>query len=125
MIEAKARENIDHQVVESFGEEWTQFDQRGASITDLQSMFDQFFQIFPWNALPRQAIGFDLGCGSGRWARFVSQRVGRLHCIDPSKAALGVASRNLRDLPNCVLHLASVDHMPLTDNSMDFGYALG
>jgi len=125
MIEGNIHGNIDHRVVKAFGEEWTQFDQRAASTTDLQSMFDQFFRIFPWNALPRQAIGFDLGCGSGRWACFVSHRVERLHCIDPSEAALSVARRNLSDLPNCVFHLASVDHIPLADNSMDFGYALG
>jgi SAM-dependent methyltransferase len=125
MIEAKAQHNLDPHVVKAFGEEWTQFDQRAASVTDLQSMFDQFFRIFPWNALPSQAIGFDLGCGSGRWARFVSQRVKHLHCIDPSDAALNVAKHNLRDVSNCVFHLASVDRIPLADNSMDFGYAIG
>jgi methylase of polypeptide subunit release factors len=31
-----------------------------------------------------------MGCGSGRWARFVAPHVGRLHCIDPS-SALAVA----------------------------------
>jgi len=125
MMEGYTHENIDHGVVKAFGEEWTQFDQQTASFTDLQNMFDQFFRVFPWNTLPPQAIGFDLGCGSGRWARFVSQRVTRLHCIDPSEAALSVAMQNLSDLSNCVFHLASVDHIPLADNSNDFGYALG
>jgi ubiquinone/menaquinone biosynthesis C-methylase UbiE len=125
MIEVKAQPNIDEQVVKAFGEEWTQFDQRAASTTDLQSMFDQFFRIFPWDELPSQAVGFDLGCGSGRWARFVSQRATRLHCIDPSEAALSVARNNLRDLSNCVFHLAPVDQIPLANSSMDFGYAIG
>jgi ubiquinone/menaquinone biosynthesis C-methylase UbiE len=31
----------------------------------------------------------------------------------------------LRDVPNCRFHLASVDALPLADNSMDFGYSLG
>jgi len=88
-------------------------------------MFDQYFRIFPRSVLPTQAVGFDLGCGSGRWARFVGPRVTLLHCIDPSEAALCVAKRNLRDFSNCVFHMASVDCIPLADNSMDFGYALG
>lgn len=29
-------------------------------------------------------IGFDLGCGSGRWAFFVAPKVAKLHCIDRS-----------------------------------------
>jgi ubiquinone/menaquinone biosynthesis C-methylase UbiE len=55
----------------------------------------------------------------------VAPRVGTLHCIDPSEAALDVARRNLREHGNCRFHLASVDAIPLGDGSMDFGYALG
>jgi ubiquinone/menaquinone biosynthesis C-methylase UbiE len=69
-------------------------------------------------------VGFDLGCGSGRWARLVAPRVGRLHCIDPSDA-LDVAQRNLSSQRNCEFHRATVDAMPLADGSMDFGYSLG
>ncbi len=35
-----------------------------------------------------------MGCGSGRWARWVAPKVGRLHCIDPS-IAIDVARKNL------------------------------
>jgi SAM-dependent methyltransferase len=125
MIEGNVQDNIDHDVVKSFGDEWTSFDQKGLSQGELQTIFDQYFNIFPWNTLPSHAVGFDLGCGSGRWARVVCSRVTRLHCIDPSEAALGVAKRNLRDFSNCNFHHASVDCIPLDDNSMDFGYALG
>lgn len=81
--------------------------------------------IFPWDELPREAEGFDLGCGSGRWARLAAPRVHVLHCIDASPAALQVARQTLQETPNCRLHLASVDAMPLADGSMDFGYSLG
>lgn len=88
-------------------------------------LFSQYFSIFPWESLPPRAVGFDLGCGSGRWARCVAPRVAELHCVDASAEALAVAKRNLAALPNCVLHHASVDSIPLTDASMDFGYSLG
>jgi SAM-dependent methyltransferase len=55
----------------------------------------------------------------------VAPRVGELHCIDPSSAALDVARRNLAGQPNCRLHFAGVSDMPLADASMDFGYSLG
>ena len=120
-----AGQNLDRDVVRGFGDEWTRFDQSDVADQELRTMFEQYFRIFPWAALPQSAVGFDLGCGSGRWARFVAPRVGSLHCIDPSAAALAVAQRSLRPHPNCLFHLASVDNMPLADNSMDFGYALG
>jgi SAM-dependent methyltransferase len=117
--------NLDQCVVRAFGEEWNRFDQRSLAETERREIFDQYFRIFPWSMLPENAVGFDLGCGSGRWAYVVAPRVGMLHCIDASEAALDVAKQALRHLPNCTLHLASVDAIPLEDNSMDFGYSLG
>lgn len=117
--------NLDAGTVAGFGDEWSRFDQTGVSGAELDDLFGRYFSIFPWDRLPEDAVGFDMGCGSGRWAQRVAPRVGRLHCIDASSAALEVARRKLAGRPNCELHLASVDAMPLEDGSMDFGYSLG
>jgi SAM-dependent methyltransferase len=117
--------NLDPKVVAGFGDEWQRFDQSALSDAERRAVFESYFAIFPWAALPEQAIGFDLGCGSGRWAALVAPRVGRLHCIDASAAALAVARRTLAEQPNCVLHHASVDALPLEDAAADFGYSLG
>lgn len=117
--------NLDVATVDGFGDEWDHYDQSDLSDAELSAAFDRYFAVFPWAELPEQAAGFDLGCGSGRWARLVAPRVGRLHCIDASSKALAVAKRNLRGLLNCEFHLASVDEIPLADESMDFGYSLG
>jgi SAM-dependent methyltransferase len=117
--------NLDPAVVESFGEEWSKFDQSSAAPEELQKIFELYFKIFPWNSLPAAAQGFDLGCGTGRWANFVAPKVGTLHCIDASDKALEVAKRNLAGHPNCEFHHTSVDALPLADSSMDFGYSLG
>ncbi len=116
--------NVDHRTVEGFGDEWVRFDQSGLAEQEYKALFDRYFSIFPWHILPKDAEGFDLGCGSGRWARMVAPRVGRLHCIDPS-AALDVARKNLAEFKNCEFHSAVVDAIPLDDASMDFGYSLG
>ena len=118
-------ENIDKQVVEGFGDEWSRFDQSKLSSNELEKMFDVYFNIFPWETLAADSVGFDLGCGSGRWAKMVAPRVGRLHLIDPSADALAVAKRNLKSANNCEFHLASVEEIPLKDDSCDFGYSLG
>jgi SAM-dependent methyltransferase len=117
--------NADERTVRGFGKEWAQFDQSALDATDRNAMFEQYFGIFPWSKLPANAVGLDVGCGSGRWATIVARRVGRLHCLDASAEALSVAKRNLRDLDNCVFHQASVEDIPLPDESMDFAYALG
>jgi SAM-dependent methyltransferase len=117
--------NVDPDVVRDFGREWEEFDQSRVDPAELASTFEEYFGLFPWDRLARDARGFDLGCGSGRWALLVAPRVGELHCIDPSAAALAVARRNLDRQTNCRFHLAGVDHIPLPDDSMDFGYSLG
>ena len=118
-------ENLDTKTVEGFGEEWSRFDQTGMESDELSEQFERYFAVFPWDELPKNAIGFDLGCGSGRWASKVAERVGELHCIDASRDALAVAKRNLSDKENVEFHHASVDDIPLADDSMDFGYSLG
>ena len=117
--------NLDPKVVESFGHEWQKFNHAQTDETEQREIFNGYFADFPWQELPPNAVGFDLGCGSGRWAALVAPRVGTLHCIDPSGAALGVARAKLAGQRNCVFHLAGVDAIPLSDNSADFGYSLG
>jgi ubiquinone/menaquinone biosynthesis C-methylase UbiE len=116
--------NLDAKTVEGFGDEWSRFDQTGMSDEDTKRLFDGYFSVFPWSDLPKNAVGFDLGCGSGRWAKLVAQHVGKLHCIDPS-VAIDVARKNLRTQANCEFHQAGVDDIPISNQSMDFGYSLG
>ncbi len=117
--------NLDPKTVEGFGEEWGAYTQLALNRDEHRRMFDQYFAIFPFEKLPGGAEGFDLGCGSGRWAELVAEKVGRLHCIDPSAKALAVAQRRLERSPNTTFHQSGVDSIPLPDASQDFGYSLG
>ena len=120
-----APRNLDEATVVGFGDEWSAFDQSRLEEAELDALFAQYFAVFPWERLGVDAVGFDLGCGSGRWARRVAPRVGKLHCIDASREALAVAERNLAGASNCVFTHASVDALDLASASMDFGYSLG
>lgn len=111
-------------VIDDFGSEWVRFDQSVLTDKERTHQFNGYFSIFPWNLVNKNSIGFDLGCGSGRWALLVAPRVGHLHCIDPS-TAINVAQKNLVEFSNCSFHKARVVEIPLADNSMDFGYSLG
>jgi SAM-dependent methyltransferase len=111
--------------VRGFGAEWSALDQTALVGREYDALFNSYFSIFPFDELPGGAEGFDLGCGSGRWAAGVADRVGTLHCIDPAPEALGVAERRLSDRSNVQFHCASADSIPLADGSQDFGYSLG
>lgn len=117
--------NIDAKTVEGFGDEWVAFDQTALDPVEQERLFSAYFSIFPFHELPAQAEGFDLGCGSGRWAALVIERVGKLHCIDPSQDALAVARRRLEHHRSTEFHLADAENIPLGDGSQDFGYSLG
>jgi len=117
--------NQDETVVRDFGREWSSFDQSEVTEEENRRAFDSYFEVFPWHSIGEDAEGFDAGCGSGRYAKLVAERVRTLHCVDASSEALEVARRNLAGFDNCQFHLASVDNMPMQDESMDFGYSLG
>lgn len=119
------RPNVDEEVAAGFGDEWARFDQSGLEAADHARIFEDYFHLFPFSELGRDAVGMDVGCGSGRWARLVAPRVGRLVCVDASAEAIEVARRNLSDLPNVEVREASVGALPVEDGSLDFAYSLG
>jgi ubiquinone/menaquinone biosynthesis C-methylase UbiE len=119
------RNNLDQSTVDSFGEEWDRFDQSVLDEAEWSAMFRTYFAIFPLASLPENAEGFDMGCGSGRWAKGVAPHVGRLNCIDPADSALAVARRNLVGRNNVTFHHGGVDNPGLEASSQDFGYSLG
>ncbi len=118
------KRNQDAITIKSFSDEWARFDQSKLSALEAGRIFDEYFAVFPWDKLPKDAIGFDMGCGTGRWAKLMAPRVGHLHCIDPS-FALEVAKLALSSTTNVSFHLAAVDDGPLQNSSQDFGYSLG
>ncbi len=116
--------NLDKAVVQGFGQQWTVFDQTEVEDAVLKRDFEAYFRPFRWDLVGEQSVGFDMGCGTGRWDKYLAPRVGRLHCIEPS-AALDVARRMLAAFPNVTFHSAGLGDAPLPPNSMDFGICLG
>jgi ubiquinone/menaquinone biosynthesis C-methylase UbiE len=123
----KTLPNVDEAVAAGFGHEWSTFqqDEGKLSAADREAMFHSYFKIFPWEALPPDPVGADVGCGSGRWSVLVAPRVGHLHLLDASSDALAVAGSNLSQASNTTFHLASVGDIPLPDGSLDFAFSLG
>lgn len=117
--------NIDEKTVDGFGCEWASFDQTNLSDEECHTIFSSYFKIFPSQILNDKNIGVDIGCGSGRWAKIVAPKVKKLYCVDASEEALEIAKKNLSHQKNVDFINASVDQIPIDDESMDFAYSLG
>lgn len=120
----KRMSNVDDRTVAGFGHQWSTYRQDREG-DEMRRLFDRYFSLFPWDRLGPEAVGFDMGCGSGRWARFVSDRVGKLLCVDASAEALEVAKSNLKDRANVEFVVGSVGDRLVPEGSMEFGYSLG
>ena len=118
-------QNADQKVIDDFGAEWKRFGQAELNEPERQRLFASYFAIFPWAKPPPSAVGMDIGCGSGRWAKSVAPRVGRLLAVDPAASALAVARGNLAAQTNVSFHNTDVDHLPVGDGQLDFAYSLG
>lgn len=116
--------NKDAQVIKEFGEEWARYTYESIDEKKLYENFDQYFSIFPWDEISTESEGFDMGCGSGRWAKIVAPRVGFLNCIEPSKA-IEVAKHNLEGANNVSFFEETTDTCTIEQKSQDFGYCLG
>jgi SAM-dependent methyltransferase len=120
------KSNVDLFTVHGFGREWKTFDQKDVQLSEMETLHDLYFSIFPWDSIDREtAVGADFGCGSGRWARLVAPRVKHLHLVDASAEAIGVAKNNLSAVENVSFHCASIEKSDLAKESLDFGFSLG
>ena len=117
--------NIDNETVISFGNEWNAFQQDQLEKKELEKIFLNYFSIFPLDSINKNSVGFDMGCGSGRWAYFIAPKVKILYCIEPSEKALNIAKKNLVNTTNCIFLNANANNFNIENDSMDFGYSLG
>ena len=116
--------NEDKSVIRDFGTEWKIFDNKDLSTQALHKNFLDYFSIFPWQTASENWIGFDMGCGTGRWAQFVAPKVKLLNCIDPSDA-IYVAKDNLIKNTNIKYYKETTENCSIESGSQDFGYCLG
>lgn len=110
--------------IESFGNEWKKFDQNSLDKKYLDIDFTKYFKIFPFKLINKSSEGYDMGCGTGRWAKFIAPKVKRLNCIEPSNA-INVAKKKLKNFSNINYYNEKILECTLKKNSQDFGYILG
>ena len=117
--------NRDKKLIEQFGNEWKAYNQEELTEDELLILFNKYFDIFPFHLIDKNSEGFDMGCGSGRWAKLIAPKVKTLNCVEPSTEAISQAKIFLKDFKNCKFENSDVMKSNLEDNSQDFGYCLG
>ncbi len=114
--------NIDAEVVQSFGDEWVKF--HDFSDETIQSISQEYFDLINDEIVNRQTYMLDIGCGTGRWTKYLSQKAGFVEAIDPSDAIFA-ADKLLGNIPNVRLAKASVETIPFNDETFDFAMSVG
>ncbi len=117
-----AGDHRDEATIRSFGEEWEKFNTFDED--EIRLAGDEYFDIVPDDLLGPNVVAMDLGCGSGRWTRYLSTKVGHIDSIDPSEAVLH-AARTHGDLRNVRWTRAGVDNIPFPDGTFDLIICLG
>jgi SAM-dependent methyltransferase len=123
--EAKEK-NYDPATLDAFSDQWERFEKNIHEYDhENKRIFDRLFYHFPWKDLPKDAKGFDMGCGRGRFLKFIAPRVHEMHAVDVSPVAIQNAKKRNSDLNNVIYHNAPVGNHGLEKNSFDFGYSFG
>lgn len=114
--------NIDVSVVNSFGEEWSKFnDFKDEEISKIGKMY---FDIIDENMINQNTYAIDIGCGTGRWSKYLLDKVGFIEAVDPSKA-IYIAGSLIGRNDKIRLSMASTDNIPFDDETFDFAMSVG
>ena len=114
--------NLDKETVDSFGEEWLKFN--AFTKDEINTAGSQYFDIVSEKILNKNSVVLDLGCGSGRWSKYIAKKVKLIEAVDPSSAIYSAVKLN-EDEENVRVTQASVSNIPFEDETFDFVVCLG
>ena len=63
--------NENRKVIRDFLVKRKNYNQSFLDKKELSELFNNYFSIFPFTLIDKNSEGFDMGCGSGRWAEFI------------------------------------------------------
>ncbi|MEP6674227.1 MAG: class I SAM-dependent methyltransferase [Ferruginibacter sp.] len=115
-------ENMDEAVVHTFGEEWSKFSDH--SEESVRELGKEYFDIIDETMVNKNTYMIDIGCGSGRWTDYFTDKAAFIEAIDPSHAVF-TADCMLGKNKNVRITKASVDTIPWDDETFDFGMSIG
>ncbi|MGN6267669.1 MAG: class I SAM-dependent methyltransferase [Ginsengibacter sp.] len=115
-------QNIDKKVVDEFGNEWLKFYLHDDDL--VKKGGEEYFDILTSEMINSDTYALDIGCGTGRWTKYLAPKVGFIEAVDPSEAVFA-ADKLLGDLQNVRLSKASIETLPFADEAFDFVMSIG
>jgi ubiquinone/menaquinone biosynthesis C-methylase UbiE len=119
---SESDQNVDIKTIESFGNEWNAFSSFDEN--EIQRIGNEYFDIVTNKHIDKTSTVLDVGCGTGRWSRYIAQHVKHIEAIDPSSAIFNAVDFN-HSIQNIRFSQAGVDCIPFENNSFDLVFSLG
>ncbi|MGN6804078.1 MAG: class I SAM-dependent methyltransferase [Ginsengibacter sp.] len=114
--------NIDPKVVNEFGEEWLKFNDHDDDL--VKKGGEEYFDILNEEIVNSKTYVLDVGCGTGRWTKYLATKVNFIEAVDPSDA-IYAADKLLGNISNVRLSKASIETLPFADETFDFVMSIG
>ena len=115
-------DNINKTVVSDFGNEWLKFN--NFSDKSIKAAAEEYFDIIDDTIVNKNTYVLDIGCGTGRWTKYLSSKAAFIEAIDPSDAIFA-ADKLLTNIENVRLSKASIETLPFPDQTFDFAMSIG
>ena len=114
--------NIDQKVVNEFGDEWLKFYEHDDDL--VKKGGEEYFDILNKQIVNSNTYALDIGCGTGRWTKYLAGKAGFIEAVDPSNAIFA-ADKLLGKIENVRLSKASIETLPFADETFDFVMSIG
>jgi SAM-dependent methyltransferase len=120
-------ENLDQEVINSFGHEWAAFDYSEAQTNGaLDAQFLAYCEPIDLSQFnPETSIAADFGAGSGRWASRLLPYFSQVYALEPSDGANKVLSKKFLNESRVQILQETVGLNSIPSNSLDLAISLG
>ena len=127
MSSKKIDKNLDQKVIDSFGEEWSNFsyqtERTDSALDSLFAAYSKIVDFSEFNAV--EHVAADFGAGSGRWTSRLLPFFSKTYALEPSVKAFEVLCQKFDLDEKVVLLNESVGSNCIPNNSLDFAMSLG
>jgi SAM-dependent methyltransferase len=127
MSQHEKDQNLDQQVIDSFGHEWAAFDYVESETDDaLNSQFMAYctpIDLTQFNS--KSSVAADFGAGSGRWAARLLPHFSLIYALEPSDGANKVLKRKFSKESRMTILHETVGSNSIPPGSLDLAMSLG
>ena len=127
MSQHKKDQNLDQQVIDSFGHEWSAFDYAESETDDaLDTQFLAYctpIDLTQFNS--KSSVAADFGAGSGRWASRLLPHFALVYALEPSDGANKVLKNKFSKESRMTILQETVGANSIPSGSLDLAMSLG